>query len=124
MKTLMTLFVLFFSSSVFANIYNYHCDLNIVYKNSGSFKWEDKYTKFTFTIYDNDILKIYDHEINLTYLDEFIISSNNPLIAIYADQFEVSTIVIDIFTGQTTYSISYLDDIDHGQYAIGNCIKQ
>jgi len=124
MKFLVTLIFLFFSSFSIANTFNYHCNLNVVFKNSDSYKWDDKYTKFTFTIYDNDILKIYDHEINLTYYDEFIISSEKPLVAIYANDTEVSTIVIDTYTGQTTYSISYVDGIDHGQYSIGKCIKQ
>ena len=75
MKVVTTLLVLFFSTSLLSQEIIYHCDMNVVYKSNFDSDWSNKNKVMTFTI-NNKKIKIYDHGIKLTYLEELNVFTN------------------------------------------------
>ena len=126
-KLLILLFSIFFlsSTSVFAENFVYHCNLETYFKNSAGEPWDSKYIKYTFTLNNNKTISVYDHEINLTYQESLTIYSQNPqLIALNQDPLFFDTLVIDKENSFGTYATSYTDNTISGQYGIGNCYLQ
>ncbi len=114
---------MFFSPSLLANEIIYHCDMNVVYKSNFDSDWSNKNKVMTFTINDKKI-KIYDHVIKFTYLNELnVFYKRDQIIAYYNDSTQFETFAIDIQSGQGTYSISWYKD-GIGEYMTGMCYKQ
>ena len=125
MKTLLTIFVLFFSSSVLAENFVYHCNFHTYFKNSNDEEWKNKYIKYTFASNNNETISIYDHEIKITYFFTLeILTKNSQLIAMYTDSSALKTLVIDRENSFGTYAIFYTDGSDSGQYGLGKCNLQ
>ena len=123
MKVVTTLLVLFFSTSLLSQEIIYHCDMNVVYKSNFDSDWSNKNKVMTFTI-NNKKIKIYDHGIKLTYLEELnVFYQRNQIIASQNDSSQFQSFAIDIQSGQGTYSISWYKG-GMGEYMTGKCYKQ
>ena len=85
MRILFTLIILLFSNNLFSNELAYSCKLNTQYKVSDTSSWEKKDIYLDISI-TQEILKIYDREIDVFYSDYRIVQNNsNQIIAIYMD---------------------------------------
>ena len=123
MKVVTTLLVLFFSTSLLSQEIIYHCDMNVVYKSNFDSDWSNKNKVMTFTI-NNKKIKIYDHGIKLTYLEELnVFYQRNQIIASQNDSSQFQSFAIDTQSGQGTYSISWYKG-GMGEYMTGKCYKQ
>jgi len=123
MKVVITLLVLFFSTSLLSKEIIYHCDMNVVFKSNFDSDWSNKNKVMTFTI-NNKKIKIYDHDIKLTYYDELnVFYQRNQIIASQNDSSHFQSFAIDTQTGQGTYSISWYKE-GAGEYMTGKCYKQ
>ncbi len=93
--------------------------------NKDSKKWKNKNMKLTFKSTDNKTISTYDHEIELTYTHKLeVISDDLRLIATHSNKKTVRTLVIDKTINFATYSLSYTDGFEHGQYGFGKCNLQ
>ena len=71
-----------------------------------------------------EILKIYDREIDVFYSDYRIVQNNsNQIIAIYMDYETVDSFVLNKNTLYAKLLNSFFDDIGGGQISIGKCSK-
>ena len=97
--------------------------MNVVYKSNFDSDWSNKNKVMTFTI-NNKKIKIYDHGIKLTYLEELnVFYQRNQIIASQNDSSQFQSFAIDIQSGQGTYSISWYKG-GMGEYMTGKCYKQ
>ena len=109
----------------FAENFTYHCNLNTQFMNKGTTKWQNKIIKYSFISTDNKTISIFDHEIEVTYTDKLnIIWNDLQLLAINTNKKKIRTLVIDKLNNFATYSLSYTDGEEHGQYGIGKCKLQ
>ena len=108
----------------FAQDFTYHCNLNTQFMNTGD-KWRNKNIKFSFNSTNNKTISIYDHEIELTYSKNLdILENNDRLFAMTMEKNKIRTLIIDKQINFATYSLSYTDGKEHGQYGIGKCKLQ
>jgi len=109
----------------FARSFIYHCNLDTQFMNKDSKKWNNKNMKFTFKSTDNKTISIYNHGIELTYNFKLeIVSDDLRLIATHSNKNAITTLVIDKSINFATYSLSYTDGYEHGQYGFGKCNLQ
>ena len=109
----------------FARGFTYHCNLDTQFMNKDSKKWKNKNMKLTFQSTDNKTISIYGHEIDLIYDHKLKISSDDiRLIASHSNKNIIRTLVIDKTINFATYSLSYTDGYEHGQYRFGKCNLQ
>ena len=90
----------------FARSFTYHCNLDTQFMNKDSKKWNNK-------------------NIELTYNFKLeIVSDDLRLIATHSNKNVINTLVIDKSINFATYSLSYTDGYEHGQYGFGKCNLQ
>ncbi len=124
------LYLYIFLISIFCNVgfaqsFTYHCNLDTQFINKGEKNWKNKYIKFSFTSTDNKTISIFDHEIEVTYQKKLDILENDlRLFAITMEKSKIRTLIIDKQNNYATYSLSYSDGAEHGQYGIGKCKLQ
>tara|TARA_B100000029_G_scaffold258168_1_gene254859 strand:+ start:592 stop:876 length:285 start_codon:yes stop_codon:yes gene_type:complete len=88
-------------------------------------KWKNKNMKLSFNSTDNKTISIFDHEIELTYQSKLDILTNDlRLIAMTMEKNKIRSLIIDKQNNFATYSLSYTDGAEHGQYGIGKCKLQ
>jgi len=81
--------------------------------------------KFSFNSIDNKTISIFDHEIEITYQSKLdILKNDSRLIAMTLEKNKIRTLIIDKQINFATYSLSYTDGGEHGQYGIGKCKLQ
>tara|TARA_Y100000996_G_C22114872_1_gene475558 strand:- start:115 stop:471 length:357 start_codon:yes stop_codon:yes gene_type:complete len=109
----------------FARSFTYHCNIDTQFMNKDSKKWNNKIMKFTFKSTDNKTISTYNHGIELTYNHKLdIVSDDLRLIATHTNKDIIRTLVIDKSINFATYSLSYTDGYEHGQYGFGKCNLQ
>tara|TARA_B100001250_G_scaffold395793_1_gene401093 strand:- start:585 stop:929 length:345 start_codon:yes stop_codon:yes gene_type:complete len=108
----------------FAQNFTYHCNLNTQFMNQNE-NWRNKNMKLSFNSTDNKSISIYDHEIEVTYQKKLeILENDHRLFAMTMEKSKIRTLIIDKQNNFATYSLSYTDGAEHGQYGIGKCRLQ
>ncbi len=117
--------ILTICNTAFASNFTYHCNLNTQFMNQSEKNWKNKNMKLSFNSIDNKTISIYDHEIEVTYRTKLDIFKNDVrLVAMTVEKNKIRTLIIDKQINFATYSISYTDGEEHGQYGIGKCKLQ
>ncbi len=117
--------ILMFCNLGFAKNFTYHCNLNTQFMNQDEKNWRNKNIKFSFNSTDNKTISIFDHQIEVTYQTKLNILENDlRLFAMTMEKRKIRTLIIDKEINFATYSLSYTDGAEHGQYGIGKCKLQ
>jgi hypothetical protein len=114
--------LLIFCNVGFAKNYKYICNLDTQFINKEDDKWINKNMKLTFSSNNNETISIFDHEIDLSYSKKLdVMIDDDQILAVSFEENSIDILVIDRLNDTATYSLSYIDGYNHGQYGFGKC---
>ena len=86
MKILTIIILILFSSNTFAIEINYICNFETQYKNGKDGEWKNKLNTFIISYSENENIKIYNKDLEVSMDDMFVIfEDNNHIIGTYVD---------------------------------------